>query len=206
MSEKEINNTIGKNISHYMQSKNKSQEDFANYMGVSQATISNWCTGTKLPRMNKIDKICEFFNITRTELMTEPIASDKPQRQNGKGEIFANDESEYHALIDNIMEGEDEFAKNIFKTFAKFDVEEWRALRHMIEKYKAASNECSNDDDDMTLIADINAIPDTPEELEKQFPPVEINRNDDAGWFKHPAIPLYFRLSSHDNPCFSVKV
>ena len=51
--------------------QNKTQLDLAEYMNVSQATISNWCKGVKIPRMNKIDKIAEFFNIKRSDLMVD---------------------------------------------------------------------------------------------------------------------------------------
>ena len=71
MSEKEINSIIAQNISSYLEKIGKTQLDLADYMGVSQATISNWCKGVKLPRMDKIDKICSFFNIKRSQLMEQ---------------------------------------------------------------------------------------------------------------------------------------
>lgn len=71
MSENELNMLIAARIQHYLESKNKTQADLAEYMGVSQATVSNWCNGVKMPRMDKIDKICEFFGIERSYLMVE---------------------------------------------------------------------------------------------------------------------------------------
>lgn len=71
MSEKELNDFIAKKIKHYLEVQNKTQLDLAEYMNVSQATISNWCKGVKIPRMNKIDKIAEFFNIKRSDLMVD---------------------------------------------------------------------------------------------------------------------------------------
>lgn len=71
MSEQEINSIIANNISFHLERYGKSQVDLADYMNVSQATVSNWCKGNKLPRMDKIDKICEFFNIKRSDLMND---------------------------------------------------------------------------------------------------------------------------------------
>lgn len=71
MSEQEINSIIANNISFHLERCGKSQVDLADYMNVSQATVSNWCKGNKLPRMDKIDKICEFFNIKRSDLMND---------------------------------------------------------------------------------------------------------------------------------------
>ena len=71
MSEQEINLIIANNITRHLSRCGKSQVDLADYMNVSQATVSNWCKGVKLPRMDKIDKICEFFHIKRSELMQD---------------------------------------------------------------------------------------------------------------------------------------
>lgn len=71
MSEKEIRDIIYKNINYYMDKTNTTRAELAEYIGVSQATISNWCNGTMTPRMSKIDKLCEFFNIQRSDLMED---------------------------------------------------------------------------------------------------------------------------------------
>ena len=69
MNKQEINKIIAENLSYLMDKSGKTQFDLADYMGVSQATVSNWCKGIKLPRMDKIDRICDFFNVTRSQLM-----------------------------------------------------------------------------------------------------------------------------------------
>lgn len=76
MSENELNKIIAKNISEQLEKHNKTQLDLAEYMDVSQATVSNWCKGIKMPRMSKIDMICEFFSIQRSDLLN--AAPDHP--------------------------------------------------------------------------------------------------------------------------------
>lgn len=71
MTEQDINKIIGKNITKYLEKFGKSQFDLADYMNVSQASVSNWAKGIKTPRMDKIDKICSYFNITRSMLMED---------------------------------------------------------------------------------------------------------------------------------------
>ena len=71
MPEKDLNKIIAKNITNQLELQNKNQMDLADYMGVTQTTVSNWCRGEKMPRMKKIDMICNFFNINRTDLMNE---------------------------------------------------------------------------------------------------------------------------------------
>lgn len=47
MNEKEINLIIANNITKYLELNNKTQLELAEYMQVSQATVSNWCKGLK---------------------------------------------------------------------------------------------------------------------------------------------------------------
>ena len=71
MSETEINRIISENLNRLMEKRGTTQLELAEYMGVSQTTISNWCKGVKMPRMDKIDKLCRFFHINRSDLMND---------------------------------------------------------------------------------------------------------------------------------------
>ncbi len=163
--------TQGERVKEVRKSFGLTLEKFGEKIGMKKNSISQIENGRNSMTEQVAKSICREFNVSEDWLF------------NGEGEMFVDENSEYHAMLDNILAGEDEFAKNIFKTFVKLDVEEWRVLRQVIEKYIDVSREeeSYDDEDDMRLIADINAIPDTPEELERQFPPVEFNRSDDAG-------------------------
>lgn len=71
MPEKEFNQLFAKNLNFFLDLNGKSQLELAEYIGVSPASVSNWCKGLKLPRMDKIDLICRFFNIQRSDLMED---------------------------------------------------------------------------------------------------------------------------------------
>lgn len=77
MSEQEINEIICKNLNYYMKLNDTTQTKLAEYIGVSVATVSNWCKGIKTPRMNKVDKICEFFHIQRSDLLEDKEKKDE---------------------------------------------------------------------------------------------------------------------------------
>ena len=68
--EENLNTIIASNITRLLNARNKTQYDLAEYLGVTQATVSNWCNGVKMPRMDKIDRICLFFDVPRSALMT----------------------------------------------------------------------------------------------------------------------------------------
>lgn len=75
--EERINNIIASNLVRLLKVRNRTQLELAEYLGVTQATISNWCNGIKMPRMDKIDLICKFFDIRRSQLMDEPSSSSE---------------------------------------------------------------------------------------------------------------------------------
>ena len=77
MSEKQLNLLIAKRITYFLSEQGKTQQDLATHMNVSQATVSNWCKGIKMPRMDKIDKICSFLNCQRTDLMISDNANSQ---------------------------------------------------------------------------------------------------------------------------------
>lgn len=145
-----------------------SQEAFAERLGVSRSVIKN----IELNALARPDQklslyklICSEFNISEEWLL------------NGTGDMYASNEAEYSALIDRVMTGQNEFAKNIFKTFALFDEADWEALRRMIDKYIDVAD-VEDASEEKPLYDD---VPDTPEELEKQYPPVDNGGNSDVG-------------------------
>ncbi len=73
MSEQEFNALFAKNLTKCLEINNMTQAELALRMQVSTATASNWCKGIKLPRMDKVDKICSILNIKRSDLMEEKL-------------------------------------------------------------------------------------------------------------------------------------
>lgn len=57
------------NLRRYISSRDLTQKDLAQAIEVSSSTLNDWVTGKKLPRMDKIDKLCSFFNCTRSDLL-----------------------------------------------------------------------------------------------------------------------------------------
>lgn len=97
MSEKEFNEIFSSNLVRYLESRNMSQNELAKYLGVSPTSVNNWCRGLKSPRMDKVDKICELFGISRSDLMNEhpddePTYYIKPEAAEAAKELYERDE------------------------------------------------------------------------------------------------------------------
>lgn len=69
INEKKFNSLFGSNLSKILEDRNVSQNEFARMMGVTSATVSNWCRGLKAPRMDKVDKMCQLLHIRRSDLI-----------------------------------------------------------------------------------------------------------------------------------------
>lgn len=142
-----------------------SQAAFGERLGVNRDVINN-IENNRLSRpeqkLSLYKLICSEFNISEKWLL------------DGTGEMYGSNEAEYSALIDRVMTGENEFAKNIFKTFSLFEERDWEALQRMIDTYKTVSAPAAG--------ALYDSVPDTPEELERLFPPIDApEKNSDVG-------------------------
>ena len=66
-----IEKVFQKNLVKYLKKYNKTQRELADYLNVSPAIINYYVKGINIPRMDKVDLICEFFGINRSDLLTE---------------------------------------------------------------------------------------------------------------------------------------
>lgn len=60
---------IGKFIKEKRLKKNLTQSEFANILGVTERTVSNWENGKNLPDLSLYNDICKILNITTNELI-----------------------------------------------------------------------------------------------------------------------------------------
>lgn len=128
MSEKEINTVIAKNLNYFLNKTGKTQIDLSLFMDVSQATVSNWCKGLKMPRMDKIDKICLFFNINRSDLMedksNDPVQKEQFSVHNTKKDLTCIIKEEFG-----------ERAEKVLNLFLKLDEIDQARIIERIETY-----------------------------------------------------------------------
>lgn len=71
MSEDEYKITFSNNLRYYLELNEKSQAELCEYMNVSSATVSDWCNGKKMPRMDKIQTICNWLRIEKSDLLED---------------------------------------------------------------------------------------------------------------------------------------
>ena len=62
---------LGEKLIKLRKDKNLSQEEVAEKLGVTRQTISKWETNESTPDLNKIVPICNLYDITTEELLTD---------------------------------------------------------------------------------------------------------------------------------------
>lgn len=68
---------FSQNLTHYMQLYGIRQAEIARRVGVSKATVHDWVFGIMIPKMDKIDILCQIFGIGRRQLLERQEAVDE---------------------------------------------------------------------------------------------------------------------------------
>lgn len=64
-----ISKNMAERLNQLLESHGMTQQDLADVLGVSQTAVYSWCNGKKTPRMDKVDKIAEYFNVKRSYIL-----------------------------------------------------------------------------------------------------------------------------------------
>ena len=71
MSDTELRKIFANSLNYYLSINGFSQADMARHMHVSTATVAQWCTGKTMPRIDKIQSLCNWFGIEKSSLLEE---------------------------------------------------------------------------------------------------------------------------------------
>lgn len=100
------------------------QEEFGARLGVSREVITSYELGRVIPPEPTLRLIATTFKVDYVWLKT------------GKGSMFASQEDEVLAAVDDLMTGENKTAQALIRMMAKLDEEQWAALEQIIEVLK----------------------------------------------------------------------
>ena len=102
----------------------KTQEMFANFLGISVANLSSYETGRRNPSDAAIQLICQKCDVNEQWLRT------------GEGDMFvkkSKDEEIAEMLADIQIGGEDTFKHRFVSALAKLDESDWDSLEKLID-------------------------------------------------------------------------
>lgn len=67
----ETKSIFGRNLTRIIDSKGITQLELAMRLNVAASSVSYWCNGEKMPRMDKIEMIADFLGVSKSDLLEE---------------------------------------------------------------------------------------------------------------------------------------
>lgn len=62
---------MGDNIQYYLSKEGIERKDFAKIIGVPYSTLTSWINGETYPRIDKIQKMADYFGVEKAHLVEE---------------------------------------------------------------------------------------------------------------------------------------
>ena len=81
MSKEWSKQVFSQNLRKYMAESGKTQRDLAEIIGVTAPTFNEWVSGKKFPRIDKIQKLADYFGILKSDLIEDK--TKKPATDDG---------------------------------------------------------------------------------------------------------------------------
>ncbi len=72
-------NVFASNLKRYMEVKGKNRNDISEALGISYFTVSDWVNGKKYPRMDKVEKLANYFGIQKSDLIENKVEKKSPE-------------------------------------------------------------------------------------------------------------------------------
>ena len=76
-----VKEIFARNLRYLMDAKGITQADICRALDVSSATVSDWCSGKKYPRTDKIQHLAELLGVFFSTLTTESGIQDYEDQQ-----------------------------------------------------------------------------------------------------------------------------
>lgn len=74
---------MAQNIKYYMDKNNKTRNEICHDLGFAYSTFSDWVNGKKYPRIDKIELMAKYFNVSKTDLVERHQKGLGPQPARG---------------------------------------------------------------------------------------------------------------------------
>lgn len=97
---------FAKNLKYYMERSGKNQKELAAVVGVSAPTFNEWLKGKKFPRIDKIEKMAQYFGILKSDLIEDKTAEHREMQQKNSTladfTVRMRSDKEFFSLIEGI--------------------------------------------------------------------------------------------------------
>ena len=130
MSEDAYKKIFSRNLNYYMALNGKTQTDLINDLGLNKSAVSTWCNGTRLPRMDKVELLAQYFKVNRSDLIEDKSSS-------ADSHYYLNDDTRQLAQF---MFENPEY-KVLFDASRKVKKEDIEFVKQMIDRVRGDSDD-----------------------------------------------------------------
>ena len=68
---------FARNLRRYMELSGKNQKELSEIVGVTPPTFNEWINEKKFPRIDKIQRLADYFGILKSDLIEEKMTEEK---------------------------------------------------------------------------------------------------------------------------------
>lgn len=130
MSEDAYKKIFSRNLNYYMALNGKTQTDLINDLGLNKSAVSTWCNGTRLPRMDKVELLAQYFKVNRSDLIEDKSSS-------ADSHYYLNDDT--RKLAQFMFENPE--YKVLFDASRKVKKEDIEFVKQMIDRVRGDSDD-----------------------------------------------------------------
>ena len=65
------NDVFAKNLKKYIAKSGKDRTEVANDLGLAYSTLTDWINGKKYPRINNIERLADYFKVSKSDLIED---------------------------------------------------------------------------------------------------------------------------------------
>ncbi len=98
---------FSKNLRRLMDTSDKSQTDIINDLGFTRSAVSSWVIGTRLPRMDKVDALANYFHCKRSDLIEDKPTPAAPSDVMDIVNQYGTDTPEQRAVLSAALDAVD---------------------------------------------------------------------------------------------------
>lgn len=87
-------NQFARLLRYYLALNNKTQSDMVKDLGFDKSTVSGWCSGARVPKVDVIIDISEYLHVTPGDLIAETKAPYYTPEELDFIELYRNSDSD----------------------------------------------------------------------------------------------------------------
>lgn len=111
---------LAKNLRKYISMSGRDRKDIARALGIPYSTLTDWINANKYPRINNIEKMAEYFGVSKSDLI----------------EDFAQKQKDNDALADIIVKIRmNKDLMEVVNKVVSLDNAQINSLKHLLDSF-----------------------------------------------------------------------